>query len=231
MQPVRPVNIFSPWSLSAYGTGRTAHPRAFLQLYDKYCSDGSIKFAMGETGCDPFSWPTLTLRYIYETVVSLAVLADAISSRTMWVATIDERLAWLDQLTSEETAKAMPHYVGSTFGCLLYSSRASMVLTDVHLSSIPIRHPTVSWFNVRALFLLLPSPPSLYPSLPVSPVSSFFHPRAHETAWLTRHHPREQYDKEQDFRLWLKDDSSVVDTTKSWISKGTVASGASMGNG
>ncbi|GAA5970392.1 hypothetical protein JCM11641_001691 [Rhodosporidiobolus odoratus] len=94
-------------------------------LYDKYCSDGSIKFAMGETG-------------------------------TMWVASIDERLAWLDQLTSEETAKAMPHYVG------------------------------ISWFN---------------------------------------------YDKEQDFRLWLRDDSSVVDTTKSWISKGTVASGASMGNG
>lgn len=53
-------------------------------MYDKWCKDGSIKFAMGETG-------------------------------TMWVATVEERLAWLDELTSEETAKAMPHYVGITW--------------------------------------------------------------------------------------------------------------------
>lgn len=50
-------------------------------LYDKYCKDGSTKFAIGETG-------------------------------NGWAATIDERLAWLDQTTSAETAKAMPHYVG-----------------------------------------------------------------------------------------------------------------------
>ncbi|GAA6036024.1 hypothetical protein NBRC10512_002154 [Rhodotorula toruloides] len=50
-------------------------------LYDKYCADGNILFAMGETG-------------------------------TPWSATIDERLAWLDQLTSAATAKAMPYYVG-----------------------------------------------------------------------------------------------------------------------
>ncbi|GAA6050670.1 hypothetical protein NBRC10513_004210 [Rhodotorula toruloides] len=50
-------------------------------LYDKYCADGKILFAMGETG-------------------------------THWRATIEERLAWLDELTSAATAKAMPHYVG-----------------------------------------------------------------------------------------------------------------------
>ncbi|BGP44038.1 hypothetical protein JCM10449v2_008095 [Rhodotorula kratochvilovae] len=54
------------------------------EMYDKWCADGSIKFAMGETG-------------------------------TMWVASVEERLAWLDQLTSEETAKAMPNYVGITW--------------------------------------------------------------------------------------------------------------------
>ena len=32
---------------------------------------------------------------------------------TMWKATIEEKLAWIDQMTSAETAKAMPHYVGS----------------------------------------------------------------------------------------------------------------------
>ncbi|GAA5845867.1 hypothetical protein JCM9279_002405 [Rhodotorula babjevae] len=51
------------------------------EMYDKWCADGKIKFAMGETG-------------------------------TMWVASVEERLAWLDDLTSEATAKAMPHYVG-----------------------------------------------------------------------------------------------------------------------
>lgn len=35
------------------------------------------------------------------------------SPSTGWEATIKERIAWLDQLTSAETAKAMPHYVGS----------------------------------------------------------------------------------------------------------------------
>ncbi|GAA6005909.1 hypothetical protein JCM11491_004057 [Sporobolomyces phaffii] len=50
-------------------------------LYDKYCSDGKILFAIGETG-------------------------------NGWVGPIEERLTWLDQCTSEETAKAMPHYVG-----------------------------------------------------------------------------------------------------------------------
>ncbi|KPV72871.1 glycoside hydrolase family 26 protein [Rhodotorula graminis WP1] len=53
-------------------------------MYDKWCADGKIKFAMGETG-------------------------------TMWVASVEERLAWLDELTSEATAKAMPHYVGITW--------------------------------------------------------------------------------------------------------------------
>lgn len=33
----------------------------------------------------------------------------------MWDATPDERLAWMDQLTSAETAKAMPHYIGATW--------------------------------------------------------------------------------------------------------------------
>ncbi|GAA6057184.1 hypothetical protein JCM3770_004366, partial [Rhodotorula araucariae] len=54
------------------------------EMYNKWCTDGSIKFAMGETG-------------------------------TMWDASIEERLAWLDQLTSEEAAKAMPNYVGITW--------------------------------------------------------------------------------------------------------------------
>ncbi|GAA5947857.1 hypothetical protein JCM10213_003382 [Rhodosporidiobolus nylandii] len=94
-------------------------------FYDKYCSEGKIKFAMGETG-------------------------------TMWVATIEERLAWLDQLTSAETAAKLPHYVG------------------------------ITWFN---------------------------------------------YDKEQDFRLWISGDSSVNDASKKWLSDGTVAEGATLGNG
>lgn len=46
-----------------------------------HCQDGSILFAMGETG-------------------------------TMWNANIDEKLAWVNQLTSAETANAMPNYVG-----------------------------------------------------------------------------------------------------------------------
>ncbi|GAA6010141.1 hypothetical protein JCM10207_005636 [Rhodosporidiobolus poonsookiae] len=50
-------------------------------LYDKYCSDGKIKFAIGETG-------------------------------NGWEGDVEERLSWLDQCTSEETATAMPHYVG-----------------------------------------------------------------------------------------------------------------------
>jgi len=45
----------------------------------------------------------------------------------MWVASVEERLAWLDELTSEETARALPHYVG------------------------------ITWFNVRPLVLSLPS--------------------------------------------------------------------------
>ncbi|GAA5851901.1 hypothetical protein JCM8547_000093 [Rhodosporidiobolus lusitaniae] len=94
-------------------------------LYDKYCSDGSIKFAIGETGSG-------------------------------WDATIEERLGWLNQTTSEETAKAMPHYVG------------------------------VSWFN---------------------------------------------YDKEEQFKLWIADDSSTNDVSKAWFAEGTVAEGAAMGNG
>ncbi|GAA6042717.1 hypothetical protein JCM8097_005544 [Rhodosporidiobolus ruineniae] len=94
-------------------------------LYDKYCSDGSIKFAIGETGQG-------------------------------WKGSIDERLAWLDQCTNEATAKAMPHYVG------------------------------VSWFN---------------------------------------------YNKEQEFRLFIADDSSTNDVSKTWFSDGTVASGATLGNG
>ncbi|ORY88638.1 glycoside hydrolase superfamily [Leucosporidium creatinivorum] len=53
-------------------------------FYDKYCVDGSIKFAMGETG-------------------------------TMWEASIEEKLAWMEQMTSKETAEAMPHYVGTSW--------------------------------------------------------------------------------------------------------------------
>jgi len=60
------------------------------EMYDKWCADGSIKFAIGETG-------------------------------NGWKATMEERLAWLEELTSEDTAKAMPHHVG------------------------------ISWFNVRRL--------------------------------------------------------------------------------
>ncbi|TNY22241.1 glycoside hydrolase superfamily [Rhodotorula diobovata] len=51
------------------------------EMYDKWCADGSIKFAIGETG-------------------------------NGWKATMEERLAWLEELTSEDAAKAMPHYVG-----------------------------------------------------------------------------------------------------------------------
>ncbi|GAA6042732.1 hypothetical protein JCM8097_005554 [Rhodosporidiobolus ruineniae] len=94
-------------------------------LYDKYCSDGSIKFAIGETGLG-------------------------------WTGTIDERLAWLNQTTSAETAKAMPNYVG------------------------------ISWFN---------------------------------------------YMKGVDFRLWAEGNDTTNDATTSWMSDGTVASGATLGKG
>ncbi|GAA5909600.1 hypothetical protein JCM6882_003470 [Rhodosporidiobolus microsporus] len=94
------------------------------ELYNKYCSDGSIKFAIGETG-------------------------------TGWEATIEERLAWLADTTSAETAKAMPHHVG------------------------------VSWFN---------------------------------------------YNKEQQFKLWIKDDDATNEVSKKWMVDGTVAEGATMGN-
>jgi hypothetical protein len=50
-------------------------------LYDKYCSDGKILFAIGETG-------------------------------NGWEGPIEDRLGWLDQCTSAETAKAMPHLIG-----------------------------------------------------------------------------------------------------------------------
>ncbi|GAA5932681.1 hypothetical protein JCM1841_006936 [Sporobolomyces salmonicolor] len=50
-------------------------------LYDQHCKDGTIKFAIGETGLG-------------------------------WNGTIDERLAWLAQITSEATAAAMPNFVG-----------------------------------------------------------------------------------------------------------------------
>ncbi|GAA5899637.1 hypothetical protein JCM5296_001382 [Sporobolomyces johnsonii] len=50
-------------------------------LYDQYCKNGTIKFAIGETGLG-------------------------------WNGTIDERLAWLAQITSEATATAMPNFVG-----------------------------------------------------------------------------------------------------------------------
>ncbi|GAA5828505.1 hypothetical protein JCM11251_000822 [Rhodosporidiobolus azoricus] len=95
------------------------------EVYDEFCSDGKIKFAMGETG-------------------------------TMWVATIEERLAWMDELTSAGTAKAFPHYVG------------------------------IAWFN---------------------------------------------YNKEQQFKLWMKEDESVNQKSKAWFAEGTVAEGAPMGNG
>ncbi|GAA5831028.1 hypothetical protein JCM3766R1_006210 [Sporobolomyces carnicolor] len=50
-------------------------------LYDKYCADGKILFAIGETG-------------------------------NGWEGPIEDRLTWLDQCTSPETAKAIPHYIG-----------------------------------------------------------------------------------------------------------------------
>ncbi|ORY47092.1 glycoside hydrolase superfamily [Leucosporidium creatinivorum] len=93
-------------------------------FYDAYCKDGTIKFAIGETG-------------------------------TGWVATIDERLAWLAQGTAAETATAMPNYVG------------------------------ISWFN---------------------------------------------YDKEEDFRLFITGDDSVNSATKDWIADGCSESGATIGN-
>ncbi|GAA6061496.1 hypothetical protein JCM10212_000200 [Sporobolomyces blumeae] len=94
-------------------------------LYDKYCKDGKILFAIGETG-------------------------------NGWEAPIEDRLKWLDELTSEETAKAMPYYVG------------------------------ITWFN---------------------------------------------YDKEREFRLWIKDDDSTDSATKDWLgSNDVVASGATAGN-
>jgi len=56
--------------------------------------------------------------------------------RNGWEGGIEERLTWMDQCTSEETAKAMPHYIGVVrFFLTLFSS---------------IRHsfPSLqSWFN------------------------------------------------------------------------------------
>ncbi|GAA5898418.1 uncharacterized protein JCM6883_001017 [Sporobolomyces salmoneus] len=50
-------------------------------LYDKYCKDGKILFAIGETG-------------------------------NGWEGPIEERLGWLEQCVSAETAEAMPYLVG-----------------------------------------------------------------------------------------------------------------------
>lgn len=41
--------------------------------------------------------------------------ADEIHRSTMWEATIEEKLAWMEQMTSKETAEAMPHYVGTAW--------------------------------------------------------------------------------------------------------------------
>lgn len=48
----------------------------------------------------------LTPRYAHATLTSHS---------TMWDATIEEQLAWMDQMTSKETAEAMPHYVGTSW--------------------------------------------------------------------------------------------------------------------
>ncbi|GAA5935833.1 uncharacterized protein JCM15063_001819 [Sporobolomyces koalae] len=53
-------------------------------LYSKYCADGKILFAIGETG-------------------------------NGWEGPIEERLGWLEQCTSKETAEAMPYFVGVTW--------------------------------------------------------------------------------------------------------------------
>ncbi|KAK4049716.1 hypothetical protein OIV83_003991 [Microbotryomycetes sp. JL201] len=77
-------------------------------LYDKYCSDGKIKFAMGETGTD---WAPET---------------------------IEDKFAWMDQMTSEETAKAMPHYVGSE-SKLIHAARKRVTRLLAKLEA--------AWFN------------------------------------------------------------------------------------
>jgi len=73
-------------------------------LYDKYCSEGKILFAIGETG-------------------------------NGWEGPIEDRLGWLDQCTSAETAKAMPHLVG------VVSPTSSVRLGVVCTSLTPISLP------------------------------------------------------------------------------------------
>lgn len=63
-----------------------------------HCQDGSILFAMGETG-------------------------------TMWNAGIEEKLAWVNQLTSAETANAMPNYVGGECFSCRYILPSDLALT------------------------------------------------------------------------------------------------------
>lgn len=70
-----------PGSIREHRRIDCGHPLVLRPWYDLRCKDGSILFAMAETG-------------------------------TMWKADIEEKLAWVDQLTSAETAKAMPNYVG-----------------------------------------------------------------------------------------------------------------------
>jgi hypothetical protein len=99
---------------------------------------------------------------------------------TGWEATIEERIAWLDQLTSAETAKAMPHYVGSA--C---RSEVGPVET-MHGQLTAHFLYTVAWFN---------------------------------------------YDKEQEFRLWIEGDDKVNGAMKDWLQKSNIkASGATAGN-
>lgn len=103
---------------------------SFLQhvqpLYDKYCKTGSTKFAMGETGYVALQGSVLQQQLI----LWLAAYS------TGWEANIKERIAWLDQLTSAETGRAMPYYVGSTD--LFPDSRVSSRVND--LDDLPCPH-------------------------------------------------------------------------------------------
>jgi hypothetical protein len=83
------IRLFGSLSSQCFSTVADYYPQKSTEsfvdrmkpLYDKYCSDGKILFAIGETG-------------------------------NGWEGPIEDRLGWLEQCTSAETAKAMPHLIG-----------------------------------------------------------------------------------------------------------------------
>lgn len=65
----------------------------------------------------------------------------------MWDATIEEKLAWMDQMTSAETAAAMPNYVGTSIFNYNKVGRRARFLIRPRLSAIMHQETTFELFR------------------------------------------------------------------------------------